>query len=99
MAAKLTEKQREIQQIPFRLHRNDFLLMKKLLDNDGLKFQHFVTACVEAFLRGDPDVMRVVRSWREMSAVPKDDREKYTLSPRERDGILDSLDRSERRGG
>lgn len=93
MAKRPTEKSLGIQQIPFRIHRNDFLLMKKLLENDGLKFQHFVTAAIESFLRGDASIMKVIKDWRELNLIPKDQKQNYTLSHRERDDLLDAFEK------
>lgn len=92
MVAKLKEKDRNIQQIPFRIHRNDYILLKKILIEDDMKFQTFVSSCIEAYMRGDANIMMCVKDWKELSIIPKEHRSKYTLSSRERQKILDELE-------
>lgn len=89
---RLSEKERLIQQIPFRLHVNDHKVLKKILIDDGMRFQTFVSACVEAYLRGDPSILKVVKDWKDLNTIPKDVRDKYTLSQRERRALLDELE-------
>lgn len=84
----MSEKDPNLHQILFRIHRDDYLLVRKLLTDDGLKFQSFVAACVEAYLRGDPPVMKIVRDWKEMRDVPPEHRAKYKMSKRDRDRAL-----------
>lgn len=89
---KPSEKDRLIQQIPFRLHINDHKALKKLLIDDGMKFQTFVSACVEAYLRGDPNIVKAVKDWKDLNTIPKDVRDRYSLSQRERKALLDELE-------
>jgi hypothetical protein len=77
--------------VPFRLHVNDHKLLKKVLIDDNLKFQTFVEACVQAYLRGDPAALKIVKDWRELNTIPKEKRDAYNLSSRERNKILDEL--------
>lgn len=88
-----TEKELGIQQIPFRLHINDHKLLKKLLTDEGMKFQTFVDACVQAYLRGDPLMLKFIKDWKELNSIPKEFRGMYTLSHRERMNILDELEK------
>lgn len=89
---KRSEKIRNVRQIPFRIHANDYILLKKLLVDDGMKFQTFVASCVEAYMRGDPNILKCVKDWKEISAIPRVDRDKYSLSHRDRQKILDEIE-------
>jgi hypothetical protein len=89
---KVPERLKNIRQIPFRLHMNDKILFMKLLSDADLTYQSFSQACMEAFLRADPAVMKVIKDWRDLSTVPKDHLERYTLSHRERDAIQKELE-------
>lgn len=51
-----------------------------------------MTACVEGFLRGDPSAMKIIKDWRALNSVPKDWKDRYSLSHRERDMILDEIE-------
>lgn len=89
---KLSEKQRNIYQLPFRLHLNDKLLMLKLLNDDRMTFQSFVEACMQAYLRADPAVMTIVKDWRTLNEIPKEHKDLYTLSHRERADVMRELE-------
>lgn len=82
-------------QVPFRMHRNDHYILKKLLLDKDLTLQLFMTACVESFLRGDPQSVKAIEDWMQINALPKDMRDKYTLSHRERQDILDEIEEEE----
>lgn len=75
-----------------RIHKNDHVLMKQNLKRDGLALQHFMTACVEAYLRREPDVLRLLKDWRDANVIKKGDESKFDFSDRERRAILDELD-------
>lgn len=92
MKERLTESQKNIKQIPFRIHANDKVLFMKLLSDGGMTFQSFSQACMEAFLRADPAVLKVIKDWRDLSTVPKDYQDRFTLSHRERDAIQKELE-------
>ena len=83
--------QLNMQAITFRLHMNDKLLLSKLLGDDNLSYQSFADACMQAYLRGDPSIIKVIKDWHLLNEVPKDFQEKYTLSHRERAKILDDI--------
>lgn len=89
---KLTEFQKNIKQMPFRLHANDKAVFMKLLSDHGYNFQMFANFCMQAFLNGDPAIMKVLKDWKALNEVPKDQLERYTLSHRERDRIQAELD-------
>lgn len=92
MKERLTESQKNIRQIPFRIHANDKVLFMKLLSDGDMTFQSFSQACMEAFLRADPAILKVIKDWRDLSTVPKDYQKLYTLSHRERDAIQKELE-------
>lgn len=91
--AKKTEKELNIKQLSYRLHVNDKILFKKVLRDEEIGFQSFVDACMHAFLRGDPNIMKVIDDWKQLSTVPRDHVELYTLSHRERVELQKELDR------
>lgn len=95
MAERAKEKDLNIKQVPFRIHNNDYILLKKLLSDEDLRFQHLVDACVQAYMRGDPHVMKVVKDYVEQSHIPKEHKDQYTLSQRERSKLLDELEDNE----
>lgn len=95
-ARRPTERELGIKQIPYRVALHDKAVMLKLLADDGLTFQTFMDGCVQAYLHGDPTVVRLVREWKIVSAVPRWARARSVLSARERAAILDELERGER---
>jgi len=80
------------QAIIFRMHSHDKALLAKLLGDDGLSFQAWATACMDAYLRGDPGIIKAIKDWRTINAIPLELQKKYTLSHRERAQILDDLE-------
>ena len=92
MAAKLSEKATNIRQMPFRMHLNDKVLFMKLLSDYNLSYQSFADACMQAFMRADPSIMKVIKDWRALNVIPKQDMNRYTLSHRERNAIQNELD-------
>lgn len=93
MKKELSEAEKNIKQVPFRMHMNDKAMFFKLLGDANLSFQQFGVACMEAFLRADPAIMKVIKDWRALSQVPKDQLDRYTLSHRERDDIQKELEK------
>lgn len=47
---------------------------------------------VKAYMQGDRSIMGVVRDQQLLKQVPKDVQERYTLSQRERQLLLDSIE-------
>jgi hypothetical protein len=90
--ARQTEKEKQIQQVPFRIHRNDYGALKKLLKGDNWKLQTLFTAVVDAYMSRDPLLIKLLADWKETNALPKRAKENYNLSNRERKGILDELE-------
>jgi hypothetical protein len=78
-------------QMSVRLHINDRVVFRKLLDDVGMNFQEFFTACMEAFLRADPSALKIIKDWKDLNVIPREMRDKYMLSHRERDDIAKEL--------
>lgn len=81
-----------IKTVPFRLHNNDHIILMKLLRDENLSFQTLVDSAVQAFIRADPAIMRVIKDWKELNEIPKDKLDLYTLSHRERQLIQKELE-------
>lgn len=81
------------QQIPFRLHPNDYKVMKdKLLDEDIGGFQGFVTALVQAYLDDDSGIQKILEKWK-LSRLKHRRRDKnFSFSSRERRELLNRLE-------
>ena len=91
-----TERELDIWKLTFRLHRNDKIVFLKLLRDEKLTFQWFVDACMDAYMRADPGIMKVVKDWQELKEVPPEHQGLYTLSHRERKALLDELETTSR---
>lgn len=89
--ARKTLQEKFLSQIPYRIHNNDKVLMIKLMEDDKINFQRFIDACVQAYLRGDPAAQKIVKDWKALNEIPPEDRERYTLSHRERQKIMDEI--------
>jgi hypothetical protein len=87
-----TEKELGIQQVPFRIHRNDYKVLRKLLGEDGWKFQALMAACVDAYIHRNPLIIKLLADWKELNAIPRKNRDKYSLSNREKRDLLDELE-------
>lgn len=86
------EKDRLLKQVPIRFHTNDYAILRQLLSQDGMSFQTLVTALVDGYMRADKDIMRVIKDWQEMNEIPKDVKDRYSLSQRDRRAILDEIE-------
>ena len=84
-----------IKQIPFRIHYHDKGVLDKLLRDDGLTFQRFVEFCTKAYMEADPSMMRLLRDRIELHKVPREVLDRYTISQRERQIILDQIERKQ----
>jgi hypothetical protein len=94
MRSRQTEAQQGIRQIPFRMHAHDKKVLMTLLRGDRLSFQEFVDLCTQAYMRGSPDMLKTLREQKDLSALPKEISERYTLSARERARIMDEIVKS-----
>lgn len=85
------EKAQNLKQVPVRVHKNDYELLKQWLKRDGVAFQHFVSCMVEAYLQRDQNMVKLVEDWKKVNLVRFKDVDKFDFSPRERRKILDEL--------
>lgn len=76
-----------------RLHPSEHKLMKVMLKKDKMSFQKFITFCVRGYLDADPQLIQAIKSYRELENVPQDIQDKHVLSHRERQSILDEIER------
>lgn len=90
--SRTPEKEKNISQIPYRVHTNDKVLFLKLLSDYGLTFQTFSMYCMQAFMNADPAIMKVITDWKEINKLPKSHLDRYTFSHRERAKIQEELD-------
>jgi hypothetical protein len=89
MSKKLSEKQRNIQQIPFRLHTNDHKHLKSKTALEGIKIQTLVEACILAYLDGDEHVKNLAKEHKVLNTVNK---KKASWSRREQSNLLDEIE-------
>lgn len=78
--------------VMYRLHPNDKKLMIKLLDDMNWSIQKFGLAVTDAFLRGDPHLLKALKDWETLNEIPKDQIQNYTLSQRERMNLLAQIE-------
>jgi hypothetical protein len=93
-----TERELNIHQIPTRIHENDWALLKKLFIDSDLKWQQFADACIDAFIHGNPHILKVIAGYRDVIRIPLSKRDEAALSHRERNSLLDELEREEEKG-
>lgn len=86
------------ERLAFRVHINDKKLLMKLLADANLSMQEFGVACADAYLRGDPHIMKMIQDWKMLNEIPKDHLERYTLSHRERADLMRLLEEEEKKG-
>lgn len=84
------------ERITYRLHANDKILLVKLLSDIGMTIQEFRSAVSDAFLRGDPHLIKAINDWKLLNTIPKEHMSKYTLSHREREELLLQLEKEEK---
>lgn len=85
------EKARNMHQLPVRIHKNDYALLRQWLDKDGMKFQHFVLAVVESYLQRDQALVKLVEDWKKINLIRFKDVDRFDFSNREKRKILDEL--------
>lgn len=86
------EKGQNLKGVLIRVHKNDYVIIKQMLVKDGAAFQHLTTACLEAYLRRDAEVLRILKDWKDANVIRKEDKNRFDFSDRERRAILDELD-------
>jgi hypothetical protein len=88
----LTEKEKNLQQVPIRLHMNDYRALKKLFIDEGWSFQKFVSASVEMYLRRDPLFLKTISDWKAENDMPKKQKDRFSHSRREQSALLDEIE-------
>lgn len=91
-----TRDELDYQQVPTRIHVNDYKLMKKLLVDDGMSYSAFVRICVRAYLDGNAHFLKILKVYKDVVDLPQSLRETYTLSQRERALMLKELEEQEK---
>lgn len=84
-----------MRQVPYRTHENDYRILKKFLADDGLTFQGLVKVCVKAYVEGNPLILKLLKQHAELSLVPQEVLDRYTLSRRERENLLNDIEKEE----
>lgn len=88
---KQSEKQKQIRQVPFRMHAHDYLALRRMLDRDNWKLQKMFEAVVDAYMKSDPLLMKILIDWKEENVVTRRQQRSYALSNREKGNILDEI--------
>lgn len=96
MSDKLSEKKRNIQQIPFRLHVNDHKVLKSKVSLDGINIQCLVESCILAYLEGDKHIRDIAKEHKTLNTVNK---KNVSWSTREQEKILSEIENLEEDGG
>lgn len=89
---KKTEADLGVRQISFRIHYHDKAVLDKILHDDGLTFQSFCEFTTKAYMEGDRTMMRLLKERLALHQVPKTVLDRYTLSSRERQNLLDEIE-------
>jgi hypothetical protein len=82
-----------LKQTPIRMHVNDHRLLKVMLKKDHLSINKFMGYCVKAYMDGDPGMLCMLKNYRELDLVPQMVKDKHVLSHRERQSIMDEIER------
>lgn len=77
----------------YRVNKTDEAVMVKILGDAGFTFQAFVEACVQALLRGDPNMMKVMKDFQVLRDIPKESLSEYIISHRERTALLEEFEK------
>ena len=85
-------------QLPARITMGDWKMIKVMLRREALTFQKFMSLCVRAFIEGDPNLVRCIKTYRELEMVPADEVNKGVWSNRERADIYAQLEQTETKG-
>jgi hypothetical protein len=77
----------------FRCNRAEDILLEKVLSDSDMTFQSFVDACVQALLRADPNMLKVLKDFKILKEVPKEVLGEFILSQRERTTLLEEFEK------
>lgn len=81
----------------FKILDQDEALLRQLLNDEGVTFQWFLDCVVQSYLRGDPQVTQIVRQFKALMSVPKERRDLYQLSVRDREKLYEDLEKLQER--
>ena len=82
-----------IKQLSVRMHPHEHTMLMALLKRDELSFQRLYTYIVSGYLNADPRILAYIREMRELERVPRELRDEHRLSWRERNNILDEIEK------
>ncbi len=77
----------------WRANRADDVVLHKILADENCTFQGFVDACVQALLRADPNMMKVLKDFKMLAGVPKEVLGECVISQRERSSLLEEFEK------
>lgn len=82
-----------LKQLSVRMHPHEHTMLMALLKRDELSFQKLYNYIISGYLNADPRILTFVREQRELERIPKDVRDSKTLSWRERNNLLDEIEK------
>lgn len=80
------------------VHVNDYRAFRKLLVDEELSMSRFIEACVEAYVNGDPHMLRVIQRYKERFDEKREQSGSHMLSQRERNSLLEELEADGEKG-
>lgn len=86
-----------IRQLNWRIHVDDLRMVKQLLSDDKMMFKSFADCCLNAYMRGDPLMLKMIKNWKELNLVDGKRKDLYELSQRERAELLKELEELEKK--
>lgn len=82
-----------LKQLSVRMHPHEHTMLMALLKRDELSFQKLYNYIIAGYLNADPRILSFVKEQRELERVPKDVRDSKMLSWRERNNLLDEIEK------
>ena len=71
----------------------EWSLLHKVLEDAEWTYQDFMEACYKSLLRGDPNMMKVMKDYRVLSSIPQEVIDEYTISFKEREALLKEFEK------
>lgn len=81
-----------MRQVPIRIHENDYKVLKKLMLDDGLTLQKLTNTFIQSYLRADASALKILKQQAELNTVPKEVLDRYNLSQRERQKLIEQIE-------
>lgn len=85
------ERGRSMHQIPVRVRKDELDLVKQRLEDDGMTFQWLVRAAVDAYLKNDMAMLKVVADWKAQNVIPKGHTVTFGFSEREKRELMEAI--------